>query len=70
MMKDILDEKELAEHWKVSVRTLQYWRQKNKGPVFTEIGEGVVRYRREDVLDHEVTRRKTKTTTKEENHVE
>lgn len=68
MMNDEpLNEKALAKRWGVSVRTLQHWRQHGTGPVFTEISEGVVRYRMEDVLDHEVKRRKIKTTKDEKN---
>lgn len=69
MRKEILDEKELAARWKVSVRTLQHWRQYGTGPVWTVIGKNTVRYRIEDIKAHEVANKITPTT-KEENHVE
>lgn len=46
-----LTEKELAEHLKVSVRTLQIWRAKNTAPKHYRHGYKGVRYKLEDVLE-------------------
>lgn len=48
----MLDEKELASRWKVSVRTVRKWRLDGKGPAYLKI-EGAVRYRLSDVLAKE-----------------
>jgi predicted site-specific integrase-resolvase len=47
-----LRERELAERWKLSTRTLQRWRAEGFGPAYILIG-GTVRYRISDVLDYE-----------------
>ncbi len=44
----MLRERELAEHWKTSLRTLQRWRADGTGPAFLKIG-GAIRYRLCDV---------------------
>lgn len=59
-MPPFLNEQELADHWKISPRTLQGFRcrdknlplQSMKGPPWIIIG-GAVRYRREDILAFE-----------------
>ena len=50
-----LNEKQLAERWGVSVRTLQAARIKGSGAPFIRIGRSV-RYRLEDVLAYEKAR--------------
>lgn len=51
-----LREKELAERWKVSLRTLQRWRAEGSGPAYISIG-GTIRYLMEDVRAYEDARR-------------
>jgi hypothetical protein len=55
-----LNEKQLAERWDVSVRTLQAARVRGTGVPFVRIGRAV-RYRMEDVLDYEQSRLRTST---------
>jgi hypothetical protein len=55
-----LNEKQLAERWGVSVRTLQAARVKGGGVSFVRIGRSV-RYRLEDVLAYERARLRTNT---------
>jgi hypothetical protein len=55
-----LNEKQLAERWGVSVRTLQAARVKGGGVPFVRIGRAV-RYRPEDVLAYEQARLCTNT---------
>jgi hypothetical protein len=55
-----LNEKQLAERWGVSVRTLQAARVKGGGVPFVRIGRAV-RYRLEDVLAYEHARLRTNT---------
>jgi hypothetical protein len=43
-----LDQRGLAERWRVSTRTLEQWRWQGKGPRYLKIGGRVV-YRLEDV---------------------
>lgn len=47
-----LDERELAERWGVSVRTLQDWRWRGTGPRFTKLG-ALVRYAVSDIEAYE-----------------
>ena len=47
-----LRERELADRWKTSVRTLQRWRASGLGPGYVLIG-GAIRYRFSDVIDFE-----------------
>lgn len=47
-----LRERELAERWKTSPRTLQRWRAENFGPAWIRIG-GAIRYLMKDVVDYE-----------------
>jgi Helix-turn-helix domain len=42
------DQKQLAERWNISAKTLERWRWAGDGPRFIKIG-GLVRYRLEDV---------------------
>jgi hypothetical protein len=55
-----LNEKQLAERWGVSIRTLQAARVKGGGVPFVRIGRSV-RYRMEDVLAYEQARLRTNT---------
>jgi hypothetical protein len=43
-----LDQKELADRWSISPRTLEQWRWQGKGPKYLKIGGRVV-YRLHDV---------------------
>jgi len=47
-----INQKELAERWDVSQRTLERWRAIGWGPHFLKIGGRVV-YRMEDILAYE-----------------
>ena len=47
-----LRERELAQRWTMSQRTLQRWRKEGFGPAYILIG-GTIRYRMADVLDYE-----------------
>jgi hypothetical protein len=49
----LLTEQELAERWRMSIRTLQGWRQRKTGPNFIKIRGQAVRYPMGDVLDYE-----------------
>jgi hypothetical protein len=55
-----LSEKQLAERWNLSVRTLQAARVKGTGVPFIRIGRAV-RYRLEDVLAYEQASLRTHT---------
>src|ERR1700676_2610587 len=55
-----LNEKQLAERWGVSIRTLQAARVKGGGVPFVRIGRSV-RYRLEDVLAYEQARLRSNT---------
>ena len=52
----MLRERELAERWKTSQRTLQRWRAESLGPAWIRIG-GTIRYLMADVLDYEARHR-------------
>ena len=45
-------QKQLAQRWCVSERTLERWRIIGWGPIFLKIGGRVI-YREEDILTHE-----------------
>ena len=47
-MGEILTEREVAEHLKLSPATLRTWRSRGRGPVYTSAG-GAIRYLVEDV---------------------
>lgn len=60
-MNQTLTEHDLAKRWKISTRTLQYWRRnEGKGPPFITIGHHTIRYRMEDVLAYEQSNIKNK----------
>jgi predicted DNA-binding transcriptional regulator AlpA len=46
---NFLTEKELAQHLKIKVKTLQHWRAKGQGPPHIRLGSKIVRYRLNDV---------------------
>jgi len=48
-MEKLYTEKEVAEHFRVSVRAVQRWRADGKGPAFVTVGKNTVRYRAEDL---------------------
>ena len=52
MLDSRLTQIELAARWRISHRTLEYWRSLGDGPRFIKIGRRVV-YRMEDVLAFE-----------------
>lgn len=56
----MLKEVELAQHWNLSVRTLQKWRQTGEGPRWRKIG-GLVRYSWDDIEEFEEKSRKENT---------
>ena len=47
-----INQKQLAERWSISQRTLERWRAIGWGPLFLKIGSRVV-YRLEDILTYE-----------------
>ncbi|TNY30520.1 helix-turn-helix domain-containing protein [Pelagovum pacificum] len=47
-----LKERDLAERWQVSRRTLQRWRSGGNGPPFLII-RGCMRYRLDDIIEFE-----------------
>ena len=49
----LLTEQELAERWRMSIRTLQGWRYRKTGPKFIKIRGQAVRYPMDDVLAYE-----------------
>jgi hypothetical protein len=59
-----LTERQLADRWQISVRTLQAARVNGSGIPFVRIGGRSVRYRMADVLAHEQDRRRTSTSEK------
>ena len=52
MIDTRLTQIELAARWRISHRTLEYWRSLGDGPRFIKIGRRVV-YRMEDVVAFE-----------------
>jgi len=52
MLDTRLTQIELAGRWRISHRTLEYWRSTGEGPRFIKIGRLVI-YRMEDVLAFE-----------------
>lgn len=55
----LLTERELAERWQISVKTLYRWRVQGTGPAYVRLQEtpsAPVRYRLEDVVQFEITR--------------
>lgn len=47
-----INQKQLAERWSISQRTLERWRAIGWGPLFLKIGSRVI-YRIEDILAYE-----------------
>lgn len=58
--KTCLNQRDLAERWTISARTLERWRWKGGGPAYLKIGGRVV-YRIEDVLAYEQRRHRHST---------
>jgi hypothetical protein len=56
-MEKYLKEVDLSERWGISVRTIQRWRWKGKGPAYLKLGGRVV-YRLCDVEAWEASNRK------------
>ena len=52
-----LTEKDLAERWGISTRTVQNWRRSGAGPAFIVIGQHTVLYCEEDVIAYERAKR-------------
>lgn len=52
-----ITESELADRWKVTVRTLQNWRKAGTGPAYIRLGERSIVYRLRDVEAFESDRR-------------
>ncbi len=52
-MSERLNEKQLAQRWGMTARTLQGWRSKGLGPRFIRIGERSIFYRLSDVEEYE-----------------
>lgn len=52
----LVRERDLAERWNKSLRTLQRWRSAGYGPAYLQIG-GTVRYRLRDILAFEELQR-------------
>ena len=50
-MEKLLTESEVADIFRLKVRTLQSWRHKKKGPPYFKDG-GLIRYRASDVEEH------------------
>lgn len=55
-MPRYLTQRELAQRWNVSTRTLERWRGERYGPAWHVLG-GSVRYNASDVLAYEAARR-------------
>lgn len=55
-----INQKQLANYWGISERTLERWRGIGYGPVFIKIGGRVI-YRQEDILEYENTHLNTST---------
>ena len=47
---ELMDTQQAAEYLSVSVRCMEHWRYKRKGPRYVRL-EGVVRYRKSDLDD-------------------
>ncbi|MCU9848939.1 helix-turn-helix domain-containing protein [Defluviimonas sp. WL0024] len=53
-LPDRVTQDELADHWRLSTRTLERWRANRTGPAWMKL-EGRVLYRAEDILAFEET---------------
>ncbi len=51
-----LSDTDLAKRWKVSLRTIQRWRQAGRVPTYLSLGRQVS-YRQEDVAEYEAAAR-------------
>jgi len=60
-MSKLLTTADVAEHYGVSARTVEDWRHKGTGPAFIRVGKHV-RYRPEDLDDHDRSNRCEPTT--------
>jgi predicted DNA-binding transcriptional regulator AlpA len=49
--ESLLNEKQVSDNLKLSVRTLQAWRMSGKGPRFVRVSGRSIRYRKQDILD-------------------
>ncbi len=49
----VLTETELSERWKMSIRTLQFWRYRKTGPKYIKIHGRAVRYPMDAILAYE-----------------
>lgn len=47
---------ELADYWKMSPQTLTNWRNQKRGPRFTKLATGAIRYKASTILDYEAAR--------------
>lgn len=48
LMATCLSQQQLADHWNLSPRTLERWRQVGSGPAYIKVG-GQIRYRPDDI---------------------
>ena len=48
---ELISENTLTKMLDISVFTLRYWRQKNKGPNFVNLENGRIRYPRQEIHD-------------------
>jgi len=53
-----LRQRNLADRWDLSVRTLERWRAEGRGPPFLKLG-GRVCYRLSDIVEYEEAQRQT-----------
>lgn len=56
MRREFFQQSELADRWRISTRTLEGWRQRNKGPSYIKVGGRVV-YAMADIEVYERRRR-------------
>lgn len=56
LMSQMLTERDLARHWRLSPRTLQRWRATGLGPPWYRIGDRIL-YRVDEVESFEASRR-------------
>lgn len=52
-----LNTKELAQRWGIHHRTLNNWRILKKGPRYTKLGDGSVRYAVSDIITYEQSKK-------------
>ena len=50
ILEKLLDQKQLAQLFRVSIGTLRYWRINGRGPLYRKVGH-LVRYAPSDVQD-------------------